>query len=329
MVYLYEYTNPEYYPKINDFGDDYHKDESELTTSYDRELMNKLRSMKRKYRDFDEYCQAKRIYNDYGKWLIEKYGGKKRLKFFHQLGLVKEYIPFCPELRKIKKNRSYVKGGLPLIHDLEMDLPKPEQYSSEVTVKIKFSEIEMKHKDIREMYFKEDIRDSISSDLTLIGEFYKHRAPRPTRLDHKSVRKQLLQERYHNQDDIPFKKKIKKYNKRRYKLDFVETHIDPNAYTIYKDVSLNLTEVRKIETYEWLKGLGVRVSRKALGKAGRQVVRRSIKFNKKGKKKKGKSIMRSKYMKDFKQKRYDSFKDFERDLLDVTEKKMREGYDFD
>ena len=106
----YVYSNPEYVSKVNDFGDDYHKPESEYD-AYDKEVLRKLRSMKRTYRDPNEFCEIKTLYIQYTKDLIAKYGGKKRFKKLYALGFIKDYIPFCPVLRRIKKNKYFYKDG--------------------------------------------------------------------------------------------------------------------------------------------------------------------------------------------------------------------------
>ena len=88
---MYEYTNPEYYSKVNDYGDDYHKPEEEVKKN---ELELEVRKLKRRYRSFDEWCDAINAYNNYMENLISKYGGKKKFKLYYAIGLIKEYIPY-------------------------------------------------------------------------------------------------------------------------------------------------------------------------------------------------------------------------------------------
>ena len=199
---MYEYTNPEYYSQVHDFGDDYHKPDEEIYHGFNSEMMKQLRSLKRKYRDFAEYCDAKELYNRYADMLFEKYGGKKKFKFLQSVGLIHEFIPFCPELRKIKKNRKYIKYGIPLIESGEMEEP-PEQikvYNPRVVLSRKA--VVDKGRELKEAFHSADIKESIANDLEILDKWYKRRVTRPTKLSHRDAIREEMRKRYLEKDYI-------------------------------------------------------------------------------------------------------------------------------
>lgn len=330
---MFEYSNKDYYSKVNDFGDDYHKPEEELSDDIDRELLIKVRSLKRKYRDFEEFYEAKEIYNHYADLLIEKYGGKKRFKFLYQIGMVKEYIPFCPELRNIKKNTRYIKDGLPLIYEGEAICgPKviteeewEKLYDVPVAFKMGKSKFSMKMRDDKRL--ASNIEESIADDLNLISSYYGGRIKDPTALSHKQRRRRIMEERYRNSEYIPFKKRYKEYQMKKWRYEYDDEKIDPDAYVFYKDVSLSVAEAQECELYDWLEERGVKVKKRQLSKAARKVVRKTStlklgKGKKKKKKKKGKDIMRTKFMDRFKDRGYSTFSDFAKEMQELALNQM-------
>ncbi len=327
---MYEYTNPEYYSKVHDFGDNYHRPDEEIYRGFNAEMMKQLRSLKRKYRDFAEFCEAKDLYNRYAEMLFEKYGGKKKFKFLQSVGLVQEFIPFCPELRKIKKNRKYIKYNAPLVETVERETPPTQVKVYDPKVYIgKKTDID-KNYDIRDSFHAADIKDSISHDLELLDKFYKRRVAHPTKLSHREDAREKMRRRYLDHGYIPVKKKMKDYLYKKMMKEYDEDRIDPKSVIFYKDVSMSAKESQEIETYNWLKSMGIR-SKKTLSKAGRKVVRRSEMFNPKKKKKKDKKkkkgLLRTKYLKEYTDKEYHTFESFERDMLDLTELTLKEKGD--
>jgi hypothetical protein len=287
--------------------------------------MAKVRTLKRKYRDFEEFYDAKEVYNQYAEWLIEKYGGKKRLKFLHQIGMVKEYIPFCPELRNIKKNRRYIRDGLPLVPELEpvcgpKKLTEEEWeklYQVEINFKLGRSKFSMKLRDDKAL--RQSIEESVSDDLNLITSYYNGRIKDPTALSHKHRRRRIMEERYKANEYVPVAKRYKEYQERHWRYDYDEDRVDPDAYVFYKDVSLSIEEAQECELHDWLEEHGIKTKKRQLSKAARKVVRKTSTLKVKGKKKKkkkkkGKDIMRTKFMDNFNGKGYSTFKDFAKDM---------------
>jgi hypothetical protein len=106
----YEYSDPGLSSRVNDFGDEYHLPDDD-EANQEKSILKDVKRLKRRYRNFGEYCEAMRLYQNYCNDLIDKYGGKKRFRFALAIGMVKEYIPFKPEIRNDKRNKPYIKGG--------------------------------------------------------------------------------------------------------------------------------------------------------------------------------------------------------------------------
>ena len=336
---MYEYTNPNYYSKVNDFGDNYHKPDSDIDTSgFGKEFMRKLRSLKRKYRDFAEYVEAKEIYNQYAEYLVEKYGGRKQLKFYFQTGLMKEYVPFCPELRYIKKNKKYIKGtplveedtGLIITEHESLDLDNmPAYYAKFFDNAKKGVGIGKLTEETMDEFVRSDLREAINQDLELIDTYYKGRVKHASYISHKARRRAIMAERYKHNDQKPAKQRYKEYLQDKWNYRYEEEKYDPDLYVFYKDVSMTAEESRNLEVYDWLHKHGIRVKKSHLSKGARKVVRRTTVFDggKKKKKEKGKkknkNFMKTKYMQDFRGHRYNTFEDFEKDMLKLVSKGER------
>ena len=327
---MYEYTNPDHLSQVNDFGDEYHRPDSEVT-GVDRELLTKIRSLKKRYRDFDEWCDAMTAYQEYSEYLLDKYGGKKRLKTLNQLGMVYDYIPFFPELRKIKRNRQYYKDGMSRMDKTVVDFetgdfnetnPIPEY--TEVYFDIGDNKISKKDK--REIAPDESINEKIADTLAVIGDFYKGRVKTTSSLSHRAQRRRILEKRYREGKPMSQWKRYKKYQKEMWLEDYTEDRVDPDAYIFYKDTTLSVKDAQEVEIYQALRNIGIRPKRMRLGKGAFKVVRRSDPKNlfKGKKKKKKKGALKDKYVKQFTDNRYDTFSQFEQDVLSLTAKVLED-----
>jgi hypothetical protein len=312
------YNNPKYDSKVNDFGDEYHSEEAMISES-EREVMRQIRSLKRKYRDPYEYSLAKDLYISYTENLIEKYGGKKRFARMYKFGLVSEYIPFCPELRRTKKNQWFWKYGMPLGSKIEVEFKLPPYKISKVNT-VDFSYKKSKEAYLYRSDIEDDITDKIQDELKIIGEFYRGRIKSPTKLSKKAQRRRMLAQKYRKDpnEGKSITKRMEEFLDKKFYNIYDEDEEKEDAYIYYKDTIISANEAEEIEAYELLKSLGIKVSRKNLSKKSRKVVKRKkIKFGKK-KKKKGKK----KYMDSFTDGRYNSYEEFEREMLELTRMQM-------
>lgn len=328
----FKYTKSSYYSEVNDFEDSYHKEED---LDMADELLIAVRKLKRKYRDFDEWCDAMWLYKEYCYRLIDAYGGKKRFRLWYQLGWVKEYIPLKPELRRIKRNRPYIKEGM-YRQAPKCEATKVPPYildTSKMYVNVKFRMKCKEDLDIQDLGLKDmDTVSLISDELDMIDSFYMRKRTKPVRLSHKKQRKQILAERYkeaRKKDSHDcFTYKYKQYVKKKLLGDYVEDRVDPTVMRYYKDISLTQAELDEIEVIDYLKSIGVSLKRKQLSKKATKIIRRQQFDTSRGKKKKGKKgkkhkkgnrKVRSSYMKKFMNGKYHTFAQFEDEMLSLTE----------
>lgn len=97
---------------INDFDDDYHlyEDEKEFT-----EIEKAARRLKKRYRNLAEYNEALITYYTYLIHLNKKYGGTPEyFTLLMESGVVTEFIPSFPQIKKTKLNKTLMKKGIVL-----------------------------------------------------------------------------------------------------------------------------------------------------------------------------------------------------------------------
>lgn len=93
-------------PKINDFGDDYHKPDDMLYGSANEAI----RKIRRKYRNYNDYLDAVSVITEYLEGLMEKYG-KENFLWLYDMGAVTEFIPPMPKYRKTEQNLLQARYG--------------------------------------------------------------------------------------------------------------------------------------------------------------------------------------------------------------------------
>ena len=232
------------------------------------------------------------------------------------------------------KNKKYIKGtplveedtGLIITEHEELDLEAmPEYYAKFLTNAKKGEGIGKLSEALMDDFIRSDMRDAINQDLELIDTYYKGRVKHASYISHKARRRAIMAERYSHNDQKPVKQKYKEYWEDRWNYRYEEDKYDPDQYIFYKDVSVTVEESRNLEVYDWLHKHGIRVKKSHLSKSARKVVRRTNVFDggkkKKKKGKKNKNFMKTKYMNDFRGHRYNTFEDFERDMLKLVSNK--------
>lgn len=80
---------------VQDFGDDYHKPKNEADSLY-----MKVRSLTSQYYDVLLYNEHIEIYNEYMEMLYNKYGGKDVFDIYRKEGMIDDFIPNKPRLKK-------------------------------------------------------------------------------------------------------------------------------------------------------------------------------------------------------------------------------------
>lgn len=311
---MYVYEDHGFDSKVNDFGDEYHKPDVEASIT-DSESLRRVKSLKRRYRDFGEYCDAVMIFEDYMDELVDKYGGKKRFRNLLLMGIVKEYIPVIPQLKKTKFNKRYIEGKANrefVDHDLVRktvgELPE-DQEIKEVVVGTK------SHKNKGKLF--EDkvvfggVKEKLSADIETIERYYRHKTNHPTRLSKKAMKRRIKQQKIFDSNYIPLDERFKEYYRKMDK--GIYDDYDPKAIIYYKGSAISTNEAEELEVFDFLKGLGFNMGKEALGKKSRKIVKRNEKKTKKANKKNKKEVkLRKKYMEQFGDGNYETFSDFER-----------------
>ena len=326
----YTYNNSAYYSEVNDFDDEYHKEDVEYTS--DDEIMNnllqKIRTHNRRYTNFAEWCEVKEEYIEYTERLIAKYGGKKRFNFLATIGMVDDYIPFCPMLKKTKKNRMYIKskdlpyvpvfeGMSELVDKVIIDTEVLEKLNLRVDLKVTKCNL-----DISELIGVDNIKKNINDDLSRIETYYKGRTTKLTsrrKREHEiELRKEIVAPK--ENEGICFSKMMKKYEFNMNHGLYIED-IEKDVERIkYRDVAITSADETEIEVFNSLKELGLNIGRNIVSKKSMKVIRRvqgEVK-KKKPKKKKGKHIKRDKDMKKILKKGYSTYDSFQTDLQKLS-----------
>ena len=318
------YSNPEFNSQVNDFGDEYHQPDPVIDIE-DKEMLEQIKSLKRRYRDFGEYCDAMDLFDAYIRQIVDRYGGKKQFRLFNQLGMVKEYIPFVPTLRRTKTNKLYIDKGLPRVQTDRLDTSHIELPSIDETEDV---DVSFKLKDQKDKIFDSKVKDStrnkVAQDIEQIERFYKGKVKHPTRLSKKVQKERILRQKFLKDDYVPVSKLEEEYYHRK---DLGQYEIiDPDALVYYKGVTIGKLEAEELETRDILNELGFNLGINALGKKSRKVVKKAKKKSKKEKKKKKKEVkMSKKYMESFSKGNVQTFDEYERAMLNLVYDKAERG----
>lgn len=325
MIDLYEYKDNRWYSKVNDFGDDYHKDDikSDLV---DDLTIEKLSKIKRRYRDFDSYCDAMQLINEYLHELVDKYGGKKRFAFLYQLGMVKDYIPKIPVLRKVNKTKMYIDTNMPRTFDstVSVDHSWITERDMEQKAHVSFSMSSDSESEFIELRKGGDgRRRAIAEEISVIEEWYRNKSDRVTKLSKKARKRQMKKRKLANvRDEMTAEQRIREYYKK--KDAGVYSDYDPEALVNYKGTTFTREQKEEYEAYDLLRLYGFTLGKKNLSKSVRKIVRRKEKKASKVSKKEAKAAnLRKKYLNRFTNGEYNTFSDFEKEVHSFIGNKIR------
>jgi hypothetical protein len=319
-------VNKEFESEVNDFGDSYHQYDDDLQI-VDKDTLKALKSIKRRYRDFDEWCDAIQLFNSYVGDLVDKYGGKKRFKLYYQLNMVKEYIPVYPTLRRIKTNMPYIKKNLPRptetvdYHCKRYVVTQQPAYTYKVDFCMK--EDPETAKELDKMTNKLD-RRRVSEDIARIQNYYNRKVKHPVKMSKKALKRRMKKKLQAADDYVPIKEALKKYYECKSLGTTLEEHDSEEAVMYYKGAVIKVEEYDEVATYDALRAIGIRLDKTALGKRARKVVLKRKKKQKKLEKvdKKRKKLSK-KYMKEFTDGEYETFEDFQNSMRMLVAKQIR------
>lgn len=336
----YTYTNSMYEPRIRDFDDDYHLPDPEEVVEFS--LLAQVKKIRRRYNNWFDYVDACNLYDEYMAELIDSYGGMKKFKLAALMGVVREYIPNYPELKKTRRNRFFVKHrmsresmvGEPNFDD---DANSDIVFDNEVDEsKIKVKLVD--DKDINSVYNTgrrhEDSASNvlgICRDLDILNAYYHQRLERinamkgsrkkKDKLRASLNRKQLrLGTNYRSLTDM-----INIHDK-RVRDRFMNKDNSAQSMIAYKGRIVSSSDTESYEVLSKLKQIGVKLTH--LSKAQTKLIRKkkekpyekmSKKERKKLRKKQKKNDkMDAKFISDFTGSDYENWIEFEESMLDLT-----------
>lgn len=303
---------------VNDFGDSYHRTNVDPTT----ELEKEARKIRHKYRCFEEYKFALATYYEYMDTLQEKYGGRKKFKLNLQSGMVQEFLPPYPRLKKSTTNNYIMNNNIVVsdptvvrideeaLNELETEL-EDEEDDVYVSDKILPSKKDPDHKVVEEivdkgLYSVKRLKDASAYDI--LAQYFSG-------MDNKKNKKGKIKDDY-----VPSLTDIIEDR------DEIEEEDD---FRVFRNGRLcSKEEIKNLNFYDELKSLGwnsMSVMKQTVGQldetSALACALRREKLNKKKEKKRKKK--QSKAADEFLAKvmgdnGYDEFEDFQNDMLNMS-----------
>lgn len=283
-------------PRVHDFGDDYHRPDSELYSN----ISEAVRNIRRKYRHFNDYAKAIRTIEAYLDSLIEKYGGVRNFKIALQLKTVKEFIPPIPKFRNTEENRLLSKYGMMISEKIfEVDYELSEDHMRRVECESRTSGNGLDVVESRRVYLpfaidKKDTKileneDAICDELEMLQRFSESKSTSKKKrkkssrnlLKEAKRRKKLLEKASAPQT---VSDAINDYNRDVMGLNDDD---DRNGFTQYNGIVVPISEVENLAMVKTLQKAHLLGSH-SLSTVNSKQLRRMIKKNTSSKKKKKK-----------------------------------------
>jgi len=321
---------------VLDYGDNYHRDENEPSSEFEREV----RKIKARYRDINKYYYAVSLYNEYMAYLEEKYGGHELFKLKKKNGLIDEFIPPKPrikntkDLKFLKKNKIVISSvGRFLIDEDKLD-EVIDMYSKDINInditveKIRDKDAEKildessktvkgKYKHLKSQSFKDDM-DFMDSYFRNKNFFSKKKSKKSKKKNNKKNKKDRLMISDLMRED---------YEDHFYDENTYMEDSDQAPMMLYNNLLLSSGATKEIDVYHKLNDLGwnsYKLMKK--GNYGSRVTNmfKPPKKKKKGKKNKDKFHNYDGLLVDimsdngFDVDDMDSFEDFQKEMLNMT-----------
>lgn len=338
---MYEYTNKEYEPQIEDYDDNYHipieVEEQELNSST---LLSKVKKLKRRYRNYYEYIKAMDIYREYYMFLIDKYGSMEDLEKAYMFGTMDDFIPYLPELRMTKRNKMLkATGATDMFEMKEVPLHDESEMSrwlgDDIDIRNVDVEFTWASKETEKIFEEERSNitsvscDEIVEQLGIMNRLYQSRKKGSTKkksiLAYKTDMMRAKYKSLKNDDgDDGYGETLSSWlqelEEMEDRMTFGENPISgtENDIMIYKDINITSKEIDEIEVVKMMRELGITVDSSKVSKKSYKIIRGNDKREKK-KKKKDKKF--KKMTEDVTGKAYDSYAELERELSQLN------GYD--
>lgn len=299
---------------VVDFGDNYHRTDDEPSS----ELERAARKIRRRYKNIHDYIDALAVYREYMAYMMLRHGGPDLFKIKLREDLIPDFIPPKPRMKNTPFNKTILKKGIVLSR---VDTKHLNEDLLEQTVQLLSQDVE-----------DDGLIIDTETKVKPVDKMLKRGEITP-KVEMKKIRHissiDYLEEYFRNKNFVAAKKKEKEKDEGLIPLtDIVSGKAleDLNDTTeqddiiFYRGNYMNREAVDELQLYQKLGELGwnavkIMKDHKVSGRITK-IVKNQKKENKKKKKKmmKGNDFMVH-VMEDA---GYDSFGDFERDMLNMT-----------
>ena len=321
MIHEFEYTKEHYKSRVHDYGDEYHIDDTEEIEK--NILLKRVKNCKRRYRDFGEYCDACEVINDYMEYLVDKWGGKKRFKFFLKVGLITDFLPAKPKLKKTKYNYKYIKEGVDRIETEHFNnvigKPLPPE-SKKIKIKFKFKNVKDDDKIFDLKYTTKSVRENLGMGINDIQTYYSDNLNKIyQRNSKKKLKKKIKEHSVFNDDEQITMEEVEREYYRKLDAREFDDEEDPDKVFAYKGTYIRKEEYDELVAIDLMKAAGIIKTKKVLSKKSRSLVKSDKKKEKQIKKmKKKEKKMHSKIYERFKKENYETFDEFTNEIMTVV-----------
>lgn len=296
---------------VTDFADNYHRTDMDPTT----ELERKVRRIRRRYKHISDYVEAAQAYNEYMGLLILRHGGPALFKLKMKDEAIDDFIPPRPRMKNTPTNKFMIKNGI-IISQV-----KPKQINEDVIAELEEvymqdtpSEIMMTEddvsKDIKKIAKESDFTRIKTKDLRDIDS-----------IDHL--------EAFFRSKNLKVKDKVNEEWSKLSLTDLIEGKhglikdtTEQDDIILHRGRYMNREAVEELQVYQQLAQSGwdaLKLMREQkVGKKVRSIIKDTEKERKRKKKKKKAYGATDNFLVNLAgDNGYDSFGDFERDLLNM------------
>ena len=154
---------------VQDFDDDYHAEKDETMI-----LLNQARNLLNQYHDVNRYNDAMEIYNEYMNYLYDKYGGYNVFKGLQMCGLIEDFVPTKPALKKTERVKKLLNYGifnanfmdnLSVIEKKKLMNSANEIATNNLIEILADSEYDLTYNDVLDIKYEKDDYNSLKNEL--------------------------------------------------------------------------------------------------------------------------------------------------------------------
>lgn len=319
-----------------DYGDNYHRSESEPSSEFEREV----RKIKARYKDITKYNAACALYAEYIRYLEDKYGGPEIFKLRRKAGTINEFIPPKPrikntkELKFLKKNKIIIGSVGRFLIDEEAFDRVTESYE-ESMIPENISVEKLKDKEAEKILDSDDFKyknkykhlksQSFKSDADFLESYFRNKNYYNNFSKKKKNKKKNKKDKQNNESIMISDFMRSDYEDYYYGADHMEDS-DTAPIVMYNNMLLSAGTTKELDVYHKLNELGWNSYK--LMKKGPYSTRVTNMFKPPKKKKKGKKNKKEgiydglliDIMSDngFDVEDMDSFAEFQEEMLNMT-----------